>query len=121
MREYKKDPLRSRARRDIIRALGEKEIINRVEIVNLTDLSPLTVNSILREFRNYKIITCHAGGLYALSGEGREYFIQLMNDKKYRKLAYDERMKAQWNKEERIRKTIEIKDDDVNDNEEVSD
>ncbi|MHA1124145.1 MAG: hypothetical protein ACTSO7_00550 [Candidatus Heimdallarchaeota archaeon] len=110
MREYKKDPLRSRARRDIIRALGEKEIINRLEIVSLTDLSPLTVNSILREFRNYKIITCHAGGLYALSGEGRECYIQLMNDKKYRKLAYEERMKAEWAKQENERKSIYIED-----------
>lgn len=111
MREYKKDPLRSRARRDIIRALGEKEIINKVEIVSLTDLSPLTVNSILREFRNYKIITCHAGGMYALSGEGREFYIQLMNDKKYRKMAYDERMKSEWDKQDQERRTINISDD----------
>lgn len=115
MREYKKDPLRSRARRDIIRALGEKEIINKIEIVSLTDLSPLTVNSILREFRNYKIITCHAGGLYALSGEGREFYIQLMNDKKYRKMAYNERMKEVWDKQERERKSIYINEDKEDD------
>ncbi len=118
MREYKKDPLRSRARREIIRCLGEKEIINKIEIVSLTDLSPLTVNSILREFRNYKIITCHAGGLYALSGEGREFFIQLMNDKKYRKMAYNERMKSVWDKQERERKSIYITDEDDDDKEE---
>jgi len=114
MTEYKRDPLRSQARRDILKAIGDNEIINKHEIVKLTDLSPLTINSILREFRNYKIITCHAGGLYALSGEGREVYIQMLNDKRYKKKEYERRMKKTWSKENEVRKihTLVIDEDE---------
>ncbi len=90
------------------------EIINKLEIVKLTDLSPLTINSILREFRNYKIITCHAGGLYALSGEGREVYIQMLNDKRYKKKEYERRMKKTWSKENEVRniRSFVIEEDD---------
>jgi len=113
MTEYKRDPLRSQARRDVLKAIGDNEIINKLEIVRLTDLSPLTINSILREFRNYKIVTCHAGGLYALSGEGREVYIQMLNDKKYQKKEYERRIKKSWKTENEVRniRTIVIDDD----------
>ena len=116
MTEYKKDPLRSQARRDVLKAIGDTEIINKYEIVDLTELSPLTINSILREFRNHKIVTCHAGGMYALSGEGREVYVQLLNDKKYQRKAYERRAKKTTNPEERIIHTIYI-DQDENPNE----
>ncbi len=103
MTEYKRDPLRSQARRDVLKAIGDNEIINKLEIVRLTDLSPLTINSILREFRNYKIVTCHAGGMYALSGEGREVYIQMLNDKKYQKKEYERRLEKSWNTDSEIR------------------
>jgi predicted methyltransferase len=116
MTEYKKDPLRSRARRDVLRAIGENEIINKLEIVQLTDLSPLTINSILREFRNYKIVTCHAGGLYALSGEGREIYVQLLNDNKYKKQDYNNRFSSRDNEEEeRVIHTIYIDEESEED------
>lgn len=117
MTDYKRDPLRSQARRDILKAIGDNEIINKLEIVKLTDLSPLTINSILREFRNYKIVTCHAGGLYALSGEGTEVYIQMLNDKRYQKREYERRMKKTWSKENEVRNirsfVIEEKDDNA--------
>ena len=114
MTEYKRDPLRSQARRDILKAIGDNEIINKLEIVELTDLSPLTINSILREFRNYKIVTCHAGGLYALSGEGREVYIQMLNDKRYQKKEYERRVKKTWTKKNEVRniRYIVIEEDD---------
>ncbi|MHA1155338.1 MAG: hypothetical protein ACTSQK_04445 [Candidatus Heimdallarchaeota archaeon] len=113
MTEYKKDPLRSQARRDIIRALGDKEISNKPELVVITKLSPLTINAILREFRNYKIITCHAGGMYALSGEGREVYLQLLSDKKYRKKEYDRKIRNTWSESEVvIRRTIYIDEEE---------
>ena len=114
MTEYKRDPLRSQARRDVLRAIGDNDIINKLEIVRLTDLSPLTINSILREFRNYKIVTCHAGGLYALSGKGREVYIQMLNDKRYQKKDYERRMKKTWSQENEVRniRTIVIDDED---------
>ena len=114
MTEYKRDPLRSQARRDVLKAIGDNEIINKLEIVKLTELSPLTINSILREFRNYKIVTCHAGGLYALSGEGREVYIQMLSDKRYRKKEYERRMKKMWSKENEVRniRTIVLDDDE---------
>lgn len=113
MTDYKKDPLRSQARRDVLRAIGDNDIINKFEIVKLTDLSPLTINSILREFRNYKIVTCHAGGMYALSGEGREVYIQLLSDKKYRKKEYERSLKSMWQEEENTENTkSNIIDDD---------
>ena len=121
MREYKKDPLRSQARRDIIRALGEKDIANKKELVEITNLSPLTINAILREFRNYQIITCHAGGLYALSGEGREFYLQLLSDKKYRKREYERRMSSAWSEPEVVhRRTIYIGEDEEETTEEES-
>ncbi|MBN1328820.1 MAG: hypothetical protein JXA54_05045 [Candidatus Heimdallarchaeota archaeon] len=112
MTDYKKDPIRSQARRDVLKAIGDKDIINKFEIVEETDLSPLTINSILREFRNYKIITCHAGGMYALSGEGREFYTQLLNDKKYRKRDYDRRLTEVSEEDERIIHTIYIDEDE---------
>ncbi len=117
MTDYKRDPIRSQARRDVLRAIGDNDIINKFEIVELTDLSPLTINSILREFRNYKIITCHAGVMYSLSGEGREVYIQLLRDKKYRKKEYERRMKSMWQEEENTENTrlIIIDDDDSSD------
>lgn len=117
MREFKKDPLRSQARRDIIRVLGENEIANKIELVELTSLSPLTINAILREFRNYKIITCHAGGMYALSGEGREFYIQLLTDKKYRKREYDRKMRETWSESEVIERRTIIIDDETEEEE----
>lgn len=113
MTEYKKDPLRSQARRDIIRALGDKEISNKPELVDITKLSPLTINAIIREFRNYKIVTCHAGGMYALSGEGKEVYLQLLSDKKYRKKEYDRKVRETWGESEVvIRRTIYIDEDE---------
>jgi hypothetical protein len=114
MTDYKRDPLRSQARRDILKAIGDSDIINKLEIVKLTDLSPLTINSILREFRNYKIVTCHAGGLYALSGEGREVYIQMINDKRFRKNEYERRMKKTWSKDNEVRniQTLVIEEDE---------
>ena len=118
MKEFKKDPLRSQARRDVIRAIGDNDIVNKGEIAELTSLSPLTINAIIREFRNYKLVTCHAGGLYALSGEGKEFYIQLLSDKRYRKKDYDKRMKEQWNGSEiTIKRTIYIDDDEEEDKE----
>ena len=113
MNEYKKDQLRSQARRDVIRVLGDKEISNKPELVELTKLSPLTINAIIREFRNYKIITCHAGGMYALSGEGREIYLQLLSDKKYRKKEYDRKYRDTWSESEVVeRRTIIIDEED---------
>ncbi len=113
MTEFKKDPLRSQARRDIIRALGDKEISNKPELVDITKLSPLTINSIIREFRNYKIVTCHAGGMYALSGEGKEVYLQLLSDKKYRKKEYDRKVRDTWSESEVvIRRTIYIDEEE---------
>ncbi len=113
MTEYKKDPLRSQARRDIIRALGDKEISNKLELVDITKLSPLTINAIIREFRNYKIVTCHAGGMYALSGEGKEVYLQLLSDKKYRKKEYDRKARETWSESEVvIRRTIYIDEEE---------
>lgn len=113
MKEYKKDPLRSQARRDVIKAIGDNDIINKNELVEITKLSPLTVNAIIREFRNYQIVTCHAGGMYALSGEGREFYIQLLSDRKYRKKDYDRRMKETWSETEvTVKKTIYINEED---------
>lgn len=114
MTDYKRDPLRSQARRDVLKAIGDSDIINKLEIVKLTDLSPLTINSILREFRNYKIVTCHAGGLYALSGEGREVYIQMINDKRFRKNEYERRMKKTWSKDNEVRniQTLVIEEDE---------
>jgi hypothetical protein len=99
MTTYKRDPLRSQARRDVLKAIGDNEIINKYEIVELTNLSPLTINSILREFRNYKIVTCHSGGMYALSGEGKEVYFQLLSDKRYLKKEYDRRIKRLYEKD----------------------
>ncbi|MHA1558137.1 MAG: hypothetical protein ACTSPM_14555 [Candidatus Heimdallarchaeota archaeon] len=97
----------------IIRALGDKEISNKPELVVITKLSPLTINAILREFRNYKIITCHAGGMYALSGEGREVYLQLLSDKKYRKKEYDRKIRNTWSESEVvIRRTIYIDEEE---------
>ena len=118
MKEYKKDPLRSQARRDIIKVLGEKDIVNKSELAELTNLSPLTINAILREFRNYKIITCHIGGLYTLSGEGREFYIQLLSDKRFRKRDYELRIKGKWNQDEPIIKHTIIFDDKLTKEEE---
>ncbi|MHA1213432.1 MAG: hypothetical protein ACTSSH_13360 [Candidatus Heimdallarchaeota archaeon] len=112
MTDYKKDPLRSQARRDVIKVIGDKEIVNKFEIVKITNLSPLTINSILREFRNYKIITCHAGGLYALSGDGQEVYLQLLTDKTYRKKEYNQRIKSIPDNEEPIVHTIYIDEDE---------
>jgi len=114
MREYKKDPLRSQARRDVLKAIGDHDIINKYEIVQLTSLSPMTISNILREFRNYQIITCHAGGMYALSGEGREIYLQMLNDKKYRKKEYSRKLKAsrKGEPEERVIRTIYINEDE---------
>ncbi|MEA2070563.1 MAG: hypothetical protein U9O98_04660 [Asgard group archaeon] len=81
MREYKGNPLRSQARRDILKAIGDNEIVNKNQIVEITDLSPLTIDSILREFRNYKLVFCHIGGMYTLSGEGEQYYLQLRKNK----------------------------------------
>ncbi|HUT79587.1 MAG TPA: hypothetical protein VMZ29_00170 [Candidatus Bathyarchaeia archaeon] len=117
MTDYKKDPIRSQARRDVLKAIGDKEIINKFEIVEETALSPLTINSILREFRNYKIITCHAGGMYALSGEGREFYFQILNDKKYRKKDYDRRVAELSEEENRVIHTIYIDEEEPPKNE----
>ncbi|MFW9924280.1 MAG: hypothetical protein ACFFDW_13430 [Candidatus Thorarchaeota archaeon] len=112
MKEFKKDPLRSQARRDIIKALGESEIINKMQLVEITNLSPLTINAILREFRNYHIVTCHAGGMYALSGEGRECYFQLLSDKRFRKKEFERRSKEMSNdNENNIKKSIIIEED----------
>jgi len=117
--EYKRDPLRSQARRDILKALGEHEILNKPQIVEITDLSPLTINSILREFRNYKIVTCHAGGLYALSGEGRDVYHQLLNDKRFQRKLYEKRLSENSpNEEPRVIHTIIIDDSEETDDEE---
>lgn len=112
MKEFKKDPLRSQARRDIIRALGENEIINKLQIAEMTNLSPLTINAILREFRNYHIVTCHAGGMYALSGEGKEFYFQLLSDKRFRKKEFERRTK-EFSEENEIstKKSIIIEED----------
>jgi predicted methyltransferase len=99
MTTYKRDPLRSQARRDVLKAIGDNEIINKYEIVELTNLSPLTINSILREFRNYKIVKCHSGGMYALSGEGKEVYFQLLSDKRYLKKEYDRRIERLYKKD----------------------
>ena len=116
MSEYKKDPLRSQARRDVIRALGDKEISNKPELVEITNLSPLTINAIIREFRNYKIITCHAGGMYALSGEGREVYLQLLSDRKYRKKEYDRKHRDTWSESKVVeRRTIYIEEEEEED------
>ncbi|NHK29781.1 MAG: hypothetical protein FK730_00420 [Asgard group archaeon] len=116
MTTYKRDPLRSQARRDVLKAIGDNEIINKFEIVDITSLSPLTINSILREFRNYKIVTCHSGGMYALSGEGKEVYYQLLSDKRYIKKEYDRRMKKQYEKDnERVVHTIYL-DEEKEDN-----
>lgn len=112
MTEYKKDPLRSQARRDVIKAIGDNDIINKYEIVSITELSPLTINSILREFRNYKIVTCHAGGMYALSGEGREVYSQLLTDRKYQRRIYERKAKEYAAEEERVIHTIYIDEED---------
>jgi len=113
MSEYKKDPLRSQARRDVIRALGDKEISNKPELVEITNLSPLTINAIIREFRNYKIITCHAGGMYALSGEGREVYLQLLSDRKYRKKEYDRKHRDTWSESKVVeRRTVYIDEEE---------
>ncbi|MHA1743972.1 MAG: hypothetical protein ACTSXO_06965 [Candidatus Heimdallarchaeota archaeon] len=114
MREYKKDPLRSQARRDILKVIGDHDLVNKYEIVERTSLSPLTINNILREFRHYQIITCHAGGMYALSGEGREIYLQMLNDKKYQKKEYNRRMKAKKTDEpeERVIRTIFIDEEE---------
>ena len=121
MTNYKRDPLRSQARRDVLKAIGDNEILNKYEIVKITNLSPLTINSILREFRNYKIITCHSGGLYALSGEGKEVYYQLLNNKAYLKKAYERRVQQMYDtdeEEERVIHTIYI---DEEEDEEKSD
>ncbi|NHJ38971.1 MAG: hypothetical protein FK731_02985 [Asgard group archaeon] len=97
---YKRDPLRSQARRDVLKAIGDNEIINKYEIVEITKLSPLTINSILREFRNYKIVTCHSGGMYALSGEGKEVYFQLLSDKNYLKKEYERRIQKLYDDED---------------------
>jgi hypothetical protein len=115
MSNYKRDPLRSQARRDVLKAIGDNEILNKYEIVKITNLSPLTINTILREFRNYKIVTCHSGGLYALSGEGKEVYYQLLNDKRYLKKAYERRIQQMHEKEEeepRVVHTIYIDEDE---------
>ncbi|NHJ46949.1 MAG: hypothetical protein FK733_04095 [Asgard group archaeon] len=123
MTNYKRDPLRSQARRDVLKAIGDNDILNKYEIVKITNLSPLTINSILREFRNYKIITCHSGGMYALSGEGKEVYFQLLNNKSYLKKAYDRRVKQMYEseeKEERVIHTIYI-DEDEDESEDTDD
>ena len=122
MKEFKKDPLRSRARRDVIRAIGDNEIVNKGELAELTKLSPLTINAIIREFRNYKLVTCHAGGLYALSGEGKEFYIQLLSDKRYRKRDYERRMKEKCSESEiSIKRTIYIDENEEKDREQPKD
>lgn len=114
MTGIKRNPIRSFARKLVLKTIGDKEIINKNEIVEVTKLSPLTINSILREFRNQKLINCHIGGLYSLSGEGQEWYFQLLNNKKFRKKEYEHRIeKEQQNEsEEKIKRTIIIDEDE---------
>jgi hypothetical protein len=110
MREYKGNPVRSQARKDVLCAIGDYEIVNKNQIVKITQLSPLTINNILREFRNHKMVTCHAGGMYALSGEGKRYYYEIIEDKSYRKKDYEKRLKELGYDEEseKIKRTIII-------------
>ncbi|MBD3189290.1 MAG: hypothetical protein GF308_01530 [Candidatus Heimdallarchaeota archaeon] len=113
MAGIKRNPIRSFARKLVLKTIGDKEIINKNEIVEITGLSPLTINSILREFRNQKLINCHIGGLYSLSGEGQEWYFQLLNNKKFKKKEYKHRIEKEQQEElEKVKRTIFIDEDE---------
>ena len=52
--------------------------------------------------------------MYALSGEGREVYIQMLNDKRYQKKEYERRMRKTWRNNNEVRniRTLVIEDDD---------
>jgi transcription initiation factor IIE alpha subunit len=100
MASFKRNPIRSFARKQIIKAIGDQELVNKKEIAKITHLSPLTVSSILREFRNYKLVICHIGGLYSLSGDGEHYYLKLKDDTKFKSKLYDHRLEIEEEKED---------------------